>query len=85
MANNFVSSKDSDETPNIHTKSDNIEMMMGSEINEITPWISLQRYKQGLEESMKGSEFISYSVDVLYHNLNKISLNRGESYIDSPE
>ena len=37
MANNVVSSKDSDETPTIHTRRDNIEIMMGSEINEITP------------------------------------------------
>ena len=34
---------------------------------------------------MKGSEYIFDSVDVLYYSLNKISLNRGVSYIDSPE
>ena len=34
---------------------------------------------------MKGSEFIFDSVDKLYYNLNKISLNRGGSYIDSTE
>ena len=34
---------------------------------------------------MKGSEFLFDSVDVLYYNLNKISLNRGGSHIDSPE
>ena len=34
---------------------------------------------------MKGIEFIYDGIDVLYHNLNKISLNRGGSYIDSPE
>ena len=38
-----------------------------------------------LEKSMKGSEFIFDSVDVLYYNLNKISFNRGGSYIDSPK
>ena len=32
---NFISSKDSDETCNMHTKSDNIEIMMGSETDEI--------------------------------------------------
>ena len=30
MSINFISSKDSDETSNIHTKSDSIEIMMGS-------------------------------------------------------
>ena len=34
---------------------------------------------------MKGREFIFDGVDVLYYNLNKVSLNRGGSYIDSPE
>ena len=30
-------------------------------------------------------EFTFGSVDSLYYNLNKISLNRGGSYIDSPK
>ena len=34
---------------------------------------------------MRGSEFIFDGVNVLYYDLNKISLNRGGSYIDSPE
>ena len=35
---------------------------------------------------MRGSEFIFDSVDLLYYNLQKTSLNRqGSSYIDSPE
>ena len=35
---------------------------------------------------MKESEFIFDSVDLLYYNLQKTSLNRqGSSYIDSPE
>ena len=36
MAINFISSKDSDKTRTIHTKSDNTEMMIGSETDEIT-------------------------------------------------
>ena len=34
--NNFISSKDSEETHNMSTKSDIIEIMMGSETDEIT-------------------------------------------------
>ena len=45
----------------------------------------LQKYQEGLEESMRGSEFVYDSVDVLYYNLNKVSLSRGGSYIDSPK
>ena len=61
---------------------------MGSETDEIIEEIFkylLQRYQEGLEESMRGSGFIFESVDALYYDLNKISLNRGGSYIDSPE
>ena len=32
---------------------------------------------------MTGSKFIFDSVDALYYNLNKMSLSRGGSYIDS--
>ena len=35
MSINFISSKDSDETCNMHTKSNNIESMIGSETDEI--------------------------------------------------
>ena len=45
----------------------------------------LQKYQEGLEESMRESEFIFDSVDALYYNLNKVSLDRGGSYIDSPK
>ena len=45
----------------------------------------LQRYQERLKESMRGNEFIFDSVDAVYYNLNKISLNRGGSYIDPPE
>ena len=34
---------------------------------------------------MRGSEFVYDSVDVLYYNLNKFTLSRGGSYIDSPK
>ena len=34
---------------------------------------------------MRGSELVYDSVDALYYNLNKISLSRSGSYIDSPK
>ena len=89
MSINFISSKDSDETRNMHTKRNNIEIMVGSETDEITEELFkslLQRYQEGLEESMKGSEFIFDSVNLLHYHLQKTSLKRtGSSYIDSPE
>ena len=88
MSINFTSSKDSDETRTMHTKSNNMEIMVGGETNEIIMDLFesfLQKYQEGLEESMRGSEFVYDSVDLLYYNLNKVSLGRGGSYIDSPK
>ena len=45
----------------------------------------MKRYQEGLEESVRGSEFIFDCVDAFYYNLNKISLNRGGLYIVFPE
>ena len=62
--------------------------MMGSKTNEIIEEIFkslLKRYQEGLEESMRGSYFTFDSVDVLYYDLNRISLSTSGLYIDSPE
>ena len=88
MTINFIYSKDSDETRTMHTTSDNIEIMMDSETDEINEELFeslFQRYQEGLEESMKGSEFVFDSVDLLEYKINKIGLNRGGSYVDSPK
>ena len=87
MTINFTSSKDSDGTRTMHTRSNNVEIMFGRETNEIIMNLFesfLQKYQEKLEESMRGSEFVYDSVDVLYYNLNKVSLSRGGSYIDFP-
>ena len=88
MAINFISSKDSDETRTMHTKSNNVEIVIGSETDEIIGDLfksPLQNYQEGLKKSVRGSEFAYDSVDVLYYNLNKVSLSRGGSYIGSPK
>ena len=80
----FIFSKYSDEIRTMHTRSNNIEIMMGNETDEIIkePFKSLlQKYQEGLEKKMRGSEFVFDSVDLLHYNLHKISLNRGGSYI----
>ena len=57
----FTSLKqDSDETHIMHTKSDNTEIMIGSDTNEVIKELFksfLQRYQEGLQEKMRGSEF----------------------------
>ena len=54
MAFNFISSKDSDETQTMHTKSNKVEIMIGSKTNEIIKNLFesfLQKYQERLEES----------------------------------
>ena len=66
MAINFISSKDSDEIRTMYTKSNNMEIMMGSETDKIIEELFksfLQKYQERIEESMRGSEFVYDSVD----------------------
>ena len=86
----IISSKDdSDEIRKMHTKIHNVQIMMGSGADEIIEELFeslLQNYQKDLEESMKGSNFIFDSVDLLYYHLQKTSLKRtGSSDIDSPK
>ena len=72
----------------MHTRSNNEEFMNGSNTDEIIKGLSesfLQEYEENLQEKMKGSEFEFDGVDFLYYDFNKISLNRGGSYVDSPK
>ena len=84
---NFTSLKpDSNETRVMHTKSDNEEIMVGSDTSDVIKELFksfLQRYQEGLQEKMKGSDFEFDGVNLLYYDFNEISLNRGGSYIES--
>ena len=86
---NFISLKPgSDETRVMHTKSDNEEIMVGSDTSDVIKELFksfLQRYQEGLQEKMKGSDFEFDGVNLLCYDFNKISINRGGSYIDSPK
>ena len=86
---NFISLKPgSDETRVMHTRSDNEEFMNGSDTNEIIEELFeslLQRYRENLQEKMRGSDFAFDGVNFLYYDFNKISINRGGSYIYSPK
>ena len=84
----FVSFLDNNETQEMHTKSDNIEIMSGTDtsdvINELIDSF-MKRYQERLETKMKGSSYIFERIDLLEYHLHRISLNRGSSYIESPE
>ena len=87
IANNFIFSIDNDEECVVHSKSDNIEIMINNEVDEVIKELldSLKNRYQNNLESMKGSEFVLDYVHLLYHKCHKINLNRGGSYEDSPE
>ena len=86
---NFVSLKPgSDETRVMYTRSFNEEIMEGSDTDEVIKSLFesfLKIYDLNLQEKMKGSDFAFDGVNSLYYDLNKTSINRGGSYIDSPQ
>ena len=86
---NFISlRRGSNETRFMHTRSANEEFMNGSDTDEIIEKLFkslLQRYQENLSEKMRGSDFDFDGVNFMYYDVNKISINRGGSYIDSPK
>ena len=87
IAINFISSKDTDEERVMHLESDNIEIMIYNKAKEVIQELLeslFSRYQTGLEELMKGSDFIFDCINILPYKCHKTNLKRGESYIDSP-
>ena len=90
IANNFISSIDNDEECVMHSKSDNIEIMINDKAEEVIEKLfrSIKKRFQNNLESMKGmqgSEFVFDYVQLLYYKCHKINPNRGGSYINSPD
>ena len=59
----------------MHAKSDNIEVMIYNDANEVTEQLFeslLSRYQIGLETTMRGSEFIFDYVNLIYYKCHKI-------------
>ena len=72
----------------MHTRSVNEEFMDSSNIDEVIKVLYkslLQKYQDNLQNKMKGSDFIFNGVNYLYYDLNKVSISKGGSYIDSPK
>ena len=84
----FISFIDKNQTQLMHAKSDNVEIMNGTDTSDaINNLINsfMTRYQEGLEAKMKGSSYTFERIDLLEYHLHKISLNRGSSYTDSPK
>ena len=59
----------------MHSKSDNIEIMINDKILEELFQSLLNSYWIGLETSLIGSDFIFHCVDLLYYKYHKNRLN----------
>ena len=81
---NLISSIANDE---VHSQSDNIEIMINDETDEVISKLfhSLKDKYQNNSEWIKGSDFVFDYVHLLHYKCHKRNLNRGGSYIDSPD
>ena len=85
---NFVSSKDTGETRTIFVRSDNEEISLENETDDIIKrllYSFLNNYQKEEIVLRKESGFVFESVDLLSYHVHKTSLKRGKSYIKSPE
>ena len=72
----------------MHTRNDNIEIMIGDDNDDVIEELFksfLKRYEENLQNKLRGSEIEFVGVNFLYYDFNKLSINRGGSYIDSPK
>ena len=72
----------------MYSKSDNFEIMIGADINEIIKNLFnsiLRRYQKGLEVSMRGSDFVFDYVESLNFIFHKVDMKRSGSYIKALE
>ena len=64
------------------------EFMIASETEEVAENLImsiLQKYQDNLQNKMKGSDFIFNGINYLYYDLNRITISKDGSYIESPK
>ena len=85
----FVSQKPGyDEKRVMYTRSTPAEFMIGSETEEVAEKLimsTLKKYQDNLQNKMKGSDFVFNGINYLYYDLNRITISKGGSYIESPK
>ena len=85
----FVLQKpDSNEIRIMYTRSTPEEIIIGCETEEVAEKLImqlLQKYQDNLQNKMKGSDFIFNGINYLYYDLNRITISKGGSYIESPK
>ena len=85
----FVSQKpDSNEMHIMYTRSTPEEITIGCETEEVAENLImqlLQKYQDNLQYKIKSSDFIFNGINYLYYDLNRITISKGGSYIESPK
>ena len=88
MENSCISTKNFEETCIMYTKSEPVEIFMGSNTDDVIDRLFntlLQRFQHAQETSNdKRSEFIPESFEKLYNHFQRTDIRRAESYIMSP-
>ena len=87
MQNSCISTRSFEETRTIYTKSEPVEIFLGSNTEDVIVKVFntlLQRFQRAQETSNeRGREFIPESVELLYYHFQIIDIRRAESYIIS--
>ena len=73
-----------EESDIMHSKSDNVKIKSGRNTDIIVDELInsfKQKYKEGLENRMRGSSYVFNHVKLLEYHLHKISVSKGSSYL----
>ena len=87
MQNNCISTKNFEDTCTIYTRSEPVEIFVGSDTSDVTDRpvdTTLKRFQEAIKTSVKESEFTYESVGLLYYHFQRIDIRRAESYIIYP-
>ena len=84
IAINFISSKDAEEECVMHSRSDNIKFTSNEVLDELLESLR-SRYQGHLQTSMRVSDFIFDSVQLMNYKCHKVNFRRAGSNIDSPD
>ena len=88
IAFNFIPSKDAEEERAMHSSRGNIKFTPYSDANDVIEKLFQSpcwRYQEKLETSMKESDLVFDSVQLMYYKCDKVSFRQGGSYIDCPD
>ena len=72
----------------MHSRSDNIKFTSYIDANEVVDELFESlclRYQEHLGTSIRGSDFIFDSVQLMYYKCHRVHFKHGVSYIDSPD